>query len=296
MYRKILIAFIVIYLLAAFGDYLSRDRDGTSPVISMAKGLMWPYRLLSKKESANKQQTTQHQSAIGDKSILSGDAELDFLGDVCLQGFAETSMPPDEALRFCKCVLNDIKPQVTSQQRNIIRDARFKIDRGQKIPEDYFVASGVRDLVVIGQARCEAAFYPPSDPITFKGGNIEMILRCDEETQSPEIFIYILTGKLLTKKEVNKITDRMMKDDFNPEYARVSIQIDSHAQRTESWEIDLTGQIVSPPKPHSFLADLRKASSMNINISRGTYIYYGHFLLADKIPSRWEPCGGISRR
>lgn len=224
------------------------------------------------------------------------DADIEFLGTICLKGFEKTSMPRDEAARFCKCVQDDIRPQLNARQRTAIRDARSKLERGQKIPDDYFIGSGVRDLVVAGQARCETAFYPPSQPITLKSGKLEMTLRCEGDSQGPEIFIYIRDGQLLTKKEHDNITERMMKDNFDPEYAKVSVKINARPPRTELWEIDITGQIVAPPKSHNLLVELRTATSLEVNISRGGFRYQGTFMLTDKIPPRWVPCGGVTGR
>lgn len=140
-------------------------------------------------------------------------------------------------------------------------------------------------------AANEAAFYPPSQPIAFKSGTLQMILRCNDKTQGPELFIYILDGQLLTEKEHDKVRDRMMKGSFDSEFAKVKVQLDSNPTRIESWEIDLTGQIVSPLQPHILLSEIRNASFLEVNISRGEFHYSGRFPLKNKIPPRWVPCG-----
>jgi len=62
MRQKILVAFLALYLGGAFVDYLAREgikrglwdnilwRDGGLPLVSLAKGLLWPIRLLSNTE------------------------------------------------------------------------------------------------------------------------------------------------------------------------------------------------------------------------------------------------------
>ena len=203
MRQRIYTVLVVLYLLAAFMDYLDREgikkgvwnnilwRDGGLPLLSLAKGLLWPMRLLPIQDTVNK-----------------------------------------------------------------------------------------------------VAFYPPSQPITFKNGKLEMILRCNDETQGPEIFIYIRDGQLLTDIEHDKIRDRIMKGSFDSEFAKVKLQLDANPTRVESWEIDMTGQIISPLKPHIFLTEMRNASFLEVNISRGEFHYSGHFLLKNKIPPHWVPCGG----
>lgn len=207
MRQKIYTVLVVLYLLAAFVDYLDREglkkglwenilwRDGGLPLLSLAKGLLWPMRFLPKQDTANK-----------------------------------------------------------------------------------------------------TAFYPPSQPITFKSGKLEMILRCNDETQGPEVFIYIRDGQLLTEKEHDKDMDRMMKGSFDSEFAKVKLQLDDNPTRVESWEIDLTGQIVSPLKPHILFTEMRNASFLEVNISRGGFHYSGRFPLKNKIPPRWVPCRGIEAK
>jgi len=222
------------------------------------------------------------------------DSEIAFLGHICMRGFEKTSMHREEAVRFCKCVEDDVRPQLNARQRATIRDARSRLERGQRIADDYFVSSGVRDLVVAGQARCEAAFYPPSQPIMVKGGQLELTMRCDTNTHGPELLIYIRDGGLLTSKEHDRFTKRMMPGNFDPDYAMVTVRVDARPPKTESWEIDVTGQLVSPPQPHALIAQLRRASSAEVTISRGEFRYQGRFALADRIPPRWTPCGGVA--
>jgi len=159
----------------------------------------------------------------------------------------------------------------------------------------YLIAKGLlwpMRLLPIQDTVNKVASYPPSQPITFKSGNLEMILRCNDETQGPEIFIYIRDGQLLTDIEHDKIRDRIMKGSFDSEFAKVKLQLNANPTRVESWEIDLTGQIISPLKPHIFLTEMRNASFLEVNISRGEFHYSGHFLLKNKIPPHWVPCGG----
>jgi hypothetical protein len=59
MLKKILITLLTIYLIGAFVDYLDREgiknglwnnliwRDGALPLVSLAKGLLWPIHLIS---------------------------------------------------------------------------------------------------------------------------------------------------------------------------------------------------------------------------------------------------------
>lgn len=77
MKQKLLIAFLILYFGGAFVDYLNREgienglwnkilwRDGSLPIISLAKGLLWPVRLISNEPSTriytNSTKTTADQ-------------------------------------------------------------------------------------------------------------------------------------------------------------------------------------------------------------------------------------------
>lgn len=304
MKQKISSVLVVLYLLVAFVDYLDREgvkkglwdnilwRDGGLPVISLAKGLLWPKRFVTTQDTPHKELMVRAKGSASDQ-LAATSTEIDFIGQVCAQGFAGTSMPRSEVTRFCKCVQDDINPQLTDQQRISIREAQAIMARGQPISEGFFVASGVRDLVIAGQARCEAAFYPPSQPISFRSGSLMMTLRCNDETQGPEVFIYIQDGRLLTKREHDNVAERMIKGDFGGEFANVKLQFDAAPSRDERWQIDLTGQMVSPSNPHIVITELRGASFLKVDISRGKFHYSGRFSIDNSIPPRWVPCGGV---
>lgn len=63
MKQKLLIAFLILYFGGAFVDYLDREgvknglwnkilwREGALPIASLAKGLLWPLRLISNEPS-----------------------------------------------------------------------------------------------------------------------------------------------------------------------------------------------------------------------------------------------------
>ncbi len=228
-------------------------------------------------------------------SSVHADAAADFLDSLCLESFDKTSMPKAEAQRVCGCMRSDISPRLSSTQRSVLASAQADLKQGRRPDTQRFSSSGVRDLVIAAQARCEAAFYPPSKPLAFKSGDLQMTLRCNAETGGPEILIYLRGGQLLNKKERDDIVQRMMKGNFDSEYAKVNLRIDRQPSRTEPWGIDLTGQIVSSLKPYDLLAELRTASALGIAISRGSFHYSGQFDLANRIPARWAPCGGVAR-
>ncbi|MES2947748.1 MAG: hypothetical protein V4858_04320 [Pseudomonadota bacterium] len=152
----------------------------------------------------------------------------------------------------------------------------------------------MRDLVVAGQARCEAAFYPPSAPINIVSGPLQLTLRCEEESRQPQAFVYRSGMALLSKAEQRNLDQRMLKGNFDPEYAKVTTVIDGRAPKTENWEIDLTGEIVSPQNSAQFIDQLRAAATMSLSIERGVKREAGTFQVRGKIPSRWAPCGGVS--
>jgi hypothetical protein len=228
------------------------------------------------------------------QSVFADEASL-FLDRICMQGFAQTTMPKGEASRFCSCVRDEVVPNLNLDQRRTLAGAQADIARGRMPSAERIVSCGVRDLVVAGQARCEAAFYPPSAPINIKAGEFGLTLRCEDETKTPEAFIYRRGMSLLSKSELRALDARMMKDNFEPEYAKVTTTIDSESSKTERWEIDLTGEIVAPPNSAHLIERLRSASAFSISIERGGKRYAGVFQVAGKIPARWLPCGGVSR-
>ena len=223
------------------------------------------------------------------------DEASQFLDFVCMQGFSKTTMPQAEAARFCSCVREEVVPGLNQEQRRTLAAAQANLARGRVPSADRIASSGVRDLVIAGQARCEAAFYPPSAPINIKAGELQLTLRCEDETNTPEAFIR-RGMSLLSKAELSALDDRMMKGDFEPEYAKVTTIIDGGSAKAERWEIvDMSGEIVAPPNSAQLIEHLRSASTFSASIERGSNRYAGIFQLAGKIPARWLPCGGVSR-
>ncbi len=217
-----------------------------------------------------------------------------FLGDICRQGLMKERMGAAEAARFCSCVVEDVVPRLNQRQKRTIDEAKVALDRGQAISPESFALSGVRDLVVAGQARCQAAFYPPAAPITITGGPLQLTLRCEDESRKPKAVIYGRGMALLSKADQKAISARMMKGEAQPQYAIVTLQIDSDVPKIEKWEIDLTGEIVAPQNSASLVNRLRKASSLNVSIERGARKFSANFPLSG-IPARWAPCGGVGR-
>ncbi len=199
-------------------------------------------------------------------------------------------MPASEAARFCTCVVEDVSPRLTVSQRKALQKAESDLNAGKTPSEQALSTSGVRDLVIAGQARCEASFYPPSAPLLIISAPMEMTLRCDDENRRVEAFVYLRNIRLLSKSELTAMDKRMMKDDFQPDYAKVTISFDGKARVIQKWEIDLTGQIVSPPDPTTFLGQLRVASTLNITVERGSTRIARDITVAGKIPTRWVPC------
>lgn len=223
------------------------------------------------------------------------DPAVQFIETLCVYGLSRKSMPADESRRFCRCVSADISPGLSPSQRSILATAKADLDRGRAPNQQQFNKSGVRDLVIAAQARCEAAFYPPAASITMTSGALHLTLRCDDQTGGPAIILYIRGGALLSEAEINASIDRMMNGKFDSQYAVVGQVLDGKARWSERWEIDVTGQIVSSPKPADLLKLLRRGSSYSVVIQRGVQRHAGTFLLSGRIPPRWVPCGGVSR-
>ena len=221
------------------------------------------------------------------------DEASSFLNYVCMKGFTDSIMPRDEAVRFCGCIRDEVVPRLTLHQRRLVQSAEVALRQGLLPPADQFASSGIRELVVAGQARCEAAFYPPASPINVRSGALHLTLRCEDETKAPEAFIYI--SGLLTEEEVQAMNERFMKDDFEPEYARVATSFDGSPGNTERWDIDLSGEFIAPANPAQLIERLRTTSSFGVTLVRGTKRYSGVFDLRSKIPARWTPCGGVGR-
>lgn len=224
------------------------------------------------------------------------DSATDFLDFLCLGGFEKTNMPKAQAQRFCGCIRSDISPNLSSAQRAVLVSAQVDLAQGRPQNTERFSASGIRDLVIAAQARCEAAFYPPSAPISVVSGSLYLTLRCGVDTDAPEAFIYIKNGALLSQAEISAATKKMMKAIFDSEFAQVSQKIDGSSRKAEHWEIDIfSGQFVSPPSAANLIALLRTANTYEVVIQRGQHRYAGTFQLTGKIPSRWVPCGGVTR-
>src|SRR6266567_2032450 len=147
------------------------------------------------------------------------DEASQFLDKLCVQGFGKTSMPKADAVRFCACVIEDVIPRLSGEQRRVVAAAKADHDSGRAPSPERLVVSGVRDLVVAGQARCEAAYYPPTKPINVTTGALELTLRCNLDTRAPETFVYSRGMALLSKAELRALDQRMMNGTFDPEYA-----------------------------------------------------------------------------
>lgn len=217
-----------------------------------------------------------------------------FLDYLCVHGFTKT-MPKVEANRFCACVTEDVSKGLSDSQRRVLIAVKADLDKGRAPSAERMASSGVRELVMAGQARCEAAFYPPSNPIFIAAGPLQLTLRCDSDTRAPEAFVYGRNMELLSKAEQRAADQRMMKGIFEPDYAKVVQAIDGVAYKSENWEIDLTGEIVSPPNEAELIDRLRTASTLSLSIERGGKKFKGTFQLSGHIPPRWAPCGGVFR-
>lgn len=229
-------------------------------------------------------------------SWVHADTATDFLDFLCLgQLEKQTDMPKTEIQSFCGCMRSDISPRLSSTQRSILASAQTDLTEGRRPNTEHFSSSGVRDLVVAAQARCEAAFYRPSAPITVATGNLHLTLRCEADTRAPEALIYIKDGALLSQTELRAAVKRMTNGNFDSEFAQVSQKIDGSSRKPELWEIDLTGHIVSPPRAAELITLLRTANTYEVVIQRGQQRHAGTFQLAGKIPARWVPCGGVTR-
>lgn len=222
--------------------------------------------------------------------VFAQDSSL-FIEQVCMQGFNTTSMPKKEANKFCACVKEDIKPQITSNQNKVISEIQDDIKRGRNPNVERFSSSGIKDLVIASQARCESSFYPPQNPIHLSSGNFRMTLRCDYETKKEEVILYNDKMKLVSKKENEIFLKRIGEDDFVPPYANVSLSIDSDKTILENWEIDITGKIVSPPEPRGFIKNIRMGKKVTLLVKKGGNEYTALFDLEGKIPLRWNACG-----
>ena len=226
---------------------------------------------------------------------MHADTATDFLDFLCSQSLKKADMPKAETQRFCGCMRSDISARLSSTQRSVLASAQADLTEGRRPNAERISSSGVRDLVIAAQARCEAAFYPPSAPISVAAGTLYLTLRCASDTRVPEVLIYIKNDALLTQTEIRAGIKRMADGKFDSEFAQVSQKIDGLARKAELWEIDLTGHIVTPPRVADLIALLRTAKSYGVVIHRGQRRYAGTFLLAGKIPPRWAPCGGVTR-
>jgi hypothetical protein len=227
---------------------------------------------------------------------VQADTATDFLDFLCVGGFEkQTKMPKAEIQRFCGCMRSDISPSLSSAQRSVLASAQADLTQGRRPNTERFAASGVRDLLIAAQARCEAAFYPPSGPITVVSGNLYLTLRCESDTGAPEALIYIKNDALFSQMEIRAAIKRMTEGIFDSEFAQVSQKIDGLSRKTERWEIDITGHTVSPPRSADLIALLRTANNYEVVIQRGQQRHAGVFPLAGKIPPRWVPCGGVTR-
>lgn len=219
----------------------------------------------------------------------------ELLQTLCLRGFEPTKMPLDEAQRFCTCVRADVSPRLTGRQREVLTKVGADLAQGRAARPEVLANSGLRDLVIAGQARCEAAYYPPSAPIRVRSGQLELTLRCDDTGNAPEAFMYLRTRGLLSKAELAAMDKKMMAGEDVLEVAQVTQRIDGVARRVERGEIDLTGQIVASPDPAALIAALRAARTFDVAIERGRERHVASFDLAGKIAPRWAPCGGIGK-
>ena len=204
-------------------------------------------------------------------------------------------MRKSEAQRFCSCMRIDIAPRITVSQRTFLTKVQSESERGRLPSQEQFYSTGVRDLVVAAEARCEAAFYPPSGPINVRSGPLQLTLRCGVTTRAPEAFVSIMRGALLSEAELRAATKKMMKGIFDSEYAQVTQKIDGVALTVERWEIDLIGQSVAPPNVAVLIGNLRNASAYEILIQRNQKRYAASFSLLGRIPPRWVPCVGVGR-
>lgn len=224
------------------------------------------------------------------------DMATDFLDIMCANATAkQTAMSKAEIQRYCNCVRDDVSPRLSSVQRSILAAAQSDLTQGRQPNADRVASSRVRDFVIAAQARCEAAFYPPSTPISIASGDLQLTLRCEPETHAPEVILYVGNGALLSKAELDATVRSMASGQLSDEFAQVSQIIDGSPRRIERWKIDLTGQIVSSPHAAAVVAELRTAGAYEVVIRRAKHIYAGRFLLTGRIPARWVPCGGIVR-
>jgi hypothetical protein len=216
-----------------------------------------------------------------------------FLDQICMRGFSKTTMPPDEATRFCSCVRGEVIPMLNQQQRNTLIAAQADMARGVAPSVERFASTGVKDLVIAGQARCEASFYPPSAPIHIKSGDFQLTLRCDYETKTPEAFMY-RRGPMFSKAELQVRDARMMEGKLVSDYAKVTVVIDGGSAKTERWLFDISGEMISPPNSAQLIERLRHASTFSASIERGTNRFSEVFQVGGKIAARWMPCGGVT--
>ncbi len=216
-----------------------------------------------------------------------------FLNTLCERGFDKTTMPSAEVARFCNCMMRDIQPRLTPAQQSYLSDVDSRLKRGISVSKEALAVSGVRDLVVEAQARCEAAFYPPSEPLSITGGELRLYLNCDDEEQDVRILISI-AGSLIAKDELKLLTKRLLvrADDSWPT-ATVQQSFDGKTSGSESWSIGLSGDSVHPETPRRLLETLRSTKPYKVIVRRGQQQFSGSFDLATHLPPRWQPCGGI---
>ena len=219
------------------------------------------------------------------------------LFNLCERAFTkESEMSRSEVRLFCTCVRDDVSGRLSPMQLRVLSDTKAALEAGRSFSPDRFASSGIRDLVVAGQARCEAAFYPPSGPISIRSSNLTLVLGCEIDSMAPELFVHFSNVALVTDAQIRSMEESLFKENYQPEYVKVAFGIDGGSYEIEDWEVSLTGDSLSPRNSANLITRLRTASALKLEVRSEKQIIAGTFKLSGRIHPRWMPCGGVLQR
>lgn len=107
------------------------------------------------------QETEPNFAPIGGVTSRIADPDLEWIHNVCIQGFkGDAGMPVDEAEKFCNCVRDEVATQIDAKHRASIRNVREFLALDRIPPEGVFEKSGLKYLVEASQDRCAGQLWP----------------------------------------------------------------------------------------------------------------------------------------
>lgn len=89
------------------------------------------------------------------------DDDVKFVALICNgQMSAQTKVPKDEIGRFCNCASEEVRKNITTSQRESIREAVSMLRANKPPPEDIFEKTGLNQLMSRSQEYCTDLLYP----------------------------------------------------------------------------------------------------------------------------------------